>query len=357
MAAISQGKMTIKSHFKTYTVEFTDTLAEINAYAGQPETFFVVDRVVYNLYKNSLPVFPETRLFLIDALEDKKNIQTVLDICEHMTAMPSKRNTHLISIGGGITQDITGFVANVLYRGLRWTFYPTTLLAACDSCIGGKSSLNYKGFKNLLGSFYPPDVIRIYPKFFHTLSPRDYCSGLGEVVKFNVIAGRDGIDKIENDIDDLLQHDYGKLSAYIQSSLNFKKKFIEEDEFDKGRRILLNFAHTFGHAYETASTYGIPHGSAVALGMITANNISVQRGFISQAYALRIEKVCRRILTHIKLNKEWFKINTIITTIRKDKKQTNKEITAVLIKKGYNLGVFKDIKEEEIAGAIKFLLK
>jgi 3-dehydroquinate synthase len=294
-------------------------------------------------------------LFLIDAKETEKNIQTVMDICEKMTAMPSKRNTHLVSVGGGIVQDITGFVATSLYRGIRWTFYPSTLLAACDSCIGGKSSLNYKGFKNLLGSFYPPDSIRIYPQFFKTLTPRDYCSGLGEVVKFNVIAGRDGLQRIESDLDDILRHDYKKLSAYIKSSLEFKKNFIEEDEFDKGVRILLNFAHTFGHAYEVVSEYAVPHGSAVALGMITANYISVQRGYLPVAYAERIEKICQRILVHIEKKKEWFGLDRIFLAIHKDKKQTSAAITAVLIKQDYSLGVFHDVQEDEIAKAIEHL--
>lgn len=347
--------ITIQSRFKQYTVDFINSLDSITELAKKPETFFVIDRIVYDLYKKELPKFPESRLFLMDAVEPQKNIQTVMDICEIMTVMPSKRNTHLVSMGGGIVQDVTGFVATSLYRGIKWTFYPSTLLAACDSCIGGKSSLNYKKFKNLLGSFYPPDTIPVYSQFFHTLSPKDYCSGLGEVVKFNVIAGKDGIDKIEKDIDALLNHDYEKLAVYIKNSLEFKKKFIEEDEFDKGVRILLNFAHTFGHAYETASEYAIPHGSAVALGMMTANNISVQRGLISQQYASRIENVCRKILTNIDIKKQWFDLKTVVSAIRKDKKQTNKEITAVLIKKDYSLGVFKDIKEEEIAKAIEHL--
>lgn len=349
--------MDIKSRFKTYRLDFINSLAEIEALAQQPDTYFVIDRIVYDLYKKELPVFSKDRLFLADALEDKKIIQTVMDICECMTTMPSKRNTHLVSIGGGIIQDITGLVANILYRGIRWTFFPSTLLAACDSCIGGKSSLNYKGFKNLLGSFYPPDEIHVYPKFFHTLSPRDYCSGLGEVVKFNIIAGPGGLVRIEKDIDDILQHDYDKLTVYIKSSLEFKKKFIEEDEFDKGIRILLNFAHTFGHAYEVISNYAIPHGSAVALGMITANNISVQRGFLPSAYAMRIEKVCHKILGNIEVKEEWFDLDKILVAIHKDKKQTSTAITAVLIKKDYTLGVFHDIQNEEIGKAVTHLLQ
>lgn len=349
--------MQIKSRFKEYSVEFVESLQEWADFAEAEDTFFVIDRKVYELYQGNLPGLPQNRLFLMDAEEDKKNIDTVLAICEKMTGMATKRNTHLVSMGGGIVQDVTGFVATSLYRGIRWTFYPTTLLAACDSCIGGKSSLNYKGFKNLLGSFYPPDDIRIFPQFFRTLTPRDYCSGLGEVVKFNVIAGEGGIERIENDIDAILAHDYDKLRIYIETSLRFKKNFIEEDEFDRGVRILLNFAHTFGHAFEVSSNYAIPHGSAVALGMMAANYISVKRGFIDVMYAKRIEALCCKILTNITLQETWFNNDVIINAIRKDKKQTNKDITAVFIQKDHSLKVFKDVKEEEILNATKHLME
>lgn len=349
--------MEIISRFKTYSVEFVDTLQRLHVLAEIKETFFVFDAKVYALYTESFPQLPADKLYLLDAVEQKKNMDTVLDICEKMTAMAAKRNTHLVSVGGGIVQDITGFVANSLYRGIKWTFYPSTLLAACDSCIGGKSSLNYKGFKNLLGSFYPPDEILIYPEFFRTLTARDYCSGLGEVVKFNVIAGKDGLEKIEKDIDCILEHDYEKLSEYVRSSLLFKKKFIEEDEFDRGVRILLNFAHTFGHALETVSDYAIPHGSAVAIGMMIANDISVQRGYLQETYAKRIRNVCKKILTNIEVKPEWTDIESLLVAIRKDKKQTSESINAVLIKDNLELAVFKDIKEKEIQKAVEKILQ
>ena len=340
--------MEIKSRFKTYRVEFVESLSLLGELAAEDDTFFVIDRAVYERYREQLPAGSAGRLFLMEAAEEHKTIATALAICEQMTAMPAKRNTHLMSIGGGIVQDVTGFVATSLYRGIRWTFLPTTLL--------GKSSLNYKGFKNLLGSFYPPDQIYIYQPFFRSLSPRDYCSGLGEVVKFNVIAGKEGLAHIEADVDALLAHDYEKLEQYIQSSLEFKKKFIEADEFDRGERILLNFAHTFGHAYETVSRYAVPHGSAVALGMMTANAISVRRGMIPQDYADRIAAVCRKILTHVEIKKEYFDLKAAVSAIRKDKKQTDRNITAVLINEKYELSVFRDVEEEEIAFAINHLL-
>lgn len=142
----------------------------------------------------------------------------------------------------------------------------------------GKTSLNYKKFKNLLGTFFPPDEIRICTPFFKTLTEKDFQSGLGEVVKFNVMFGEKGIRNIEDNIDELLKRDDDKLLQFVNSSLLFKKDFIEEDEFDRGVRIHLNFAHTFGHAFETMSHYEIPHGTAVAMGTIVANRISLSRG-------------------------------------------------------------------------------
>ena len=353
----------IHSHFKDYKVRFTDSLNGIVEAYDKPESFFVMDRKIIELYGEELKLkaagqgvgaLPGDRLYIIDALEENKTVDTALDICEKMTSMPSKRNTHLISIGGGIVQDITGFVANVLYRGIDWTFYPSTLLAGCDSCIGGKTSLNYKGYKNLLGTFYPPDEIIIYPGLYQTLTERDYMSGLGEVVKFNVMAGRDGIDRIEKDLDSLLSRDHDTVNEYIQRSLSFKKDFIEEDEFDKGRRILLNFAHTFGHAYEVSSKYEIPHGSAVALGMVTANRISLKRGILREEFAKRIEDVCRRILK-LELKEEWFADDTILGAIRKDKKQVDTAIRAVLMDNDLTLHIVKDLTDDEVKEAISYI--
>ena len=349
--------MKIKSAFKEYSVDFCRDLSLLRDLAAAKDTFFVLDCTVYEIYKDRLPDLPKERFFLLEAIEEKKDMAAMLAICERMTEMSAKRNSHLVSLGGGITQDVTGFVATALYRGIRWTFFPTTLLAACDSCIGGKSSLNYKGFKNLLGSFYPPDEIFIYPEFFRSLSPRDYCSGLGEVVKFNVIAGAAGIDGMERDMEAILAHDYEKLLQYVRTSLDFKRGFIEEDEFDRGKRVLLNYAHTFGHAFESVSFYEIPHGSAVALGMITANAVSVKRGFIEEAYAARIAALCMKILAHIPWREEWFAPAGIIAAIHKDKKQTSERITAVLLNKAHELSVYRDVEEEEIRQALACLLQ
>ena len=191
--------MIIKSSTKDYEVNIYRDFSKAKALEVDKNTFVVIDKILYSLYKEELfENIPSEQLYILEAIEDNKRIETALEICEIMTSIPAKRNAKLISFGGGIVQDVTGFVANILYRGIHWTFYPTTLLAACDSCIGGKTSLNYKKFKNLLGTFFPPDEVNICTPFFKTLSEKDFQSGLGEVVKFNVMFGEAGIKNMED---------------------------------------------------------------------------------------------------------------------------------------------------------------
>ena len=145
--------MKIQSKLKEYDIIIESSTDFLTGLSKVSNAQFVIDEKVYHLYKELFADIPEDRLILVEALEKNKVIDTALDICEKITEIPAKRNATLISIGGGIIQDITGFVANITYRGINWIFVPTTLLAACDSCIGGKTSLNYKKYKNLLGTF------------------------------------------------------------------------------------------------------------------------------------------------------------------------------------------------------------
>ena len=350
--------MLIQSATKKYEVSIHSSLDPVKDMVVDEKTFVVIDKQVYELYCGQLfQNIPQDRLYLLEATEVNKVLDTALDICERMTSIPAKRNAKLISLGGGIVQDVTGFAANILYRGIHWTFFPTTLLASCDSCIGGKTSLNYKKFKNLLGTFYPPDSIQICTPFFKTLTERDYQSGLGEVVKFNVMRGEAGIESMEANIGSLLERDDATLLTFVESSLAFKKAFIEQDEFDRGVRIQLNFAHTFGHAFESMSQYAIPHGTAVAMGTIAANRISVSRGWMTEQTAQRIENVPYQII-HIDKQDIAVSMDDIISAIRKDKKQTSSSLTAVLMKgEDLKLEIVHDVEPGEIEAAVGYLFE
>lgn len=349
--------MIIKSNLKDYSVKTESNFDFVKTLIEMENTYFVIDKNVYELYKEMLfSKIPNDKLMVFEALESNKTIESALHICEAMTSIPAKRNARIVSFGGGIIQDVTGFAANILYRGIPWTYVPTTLLAACDSCIGGKTSLNYKHYKNLFGTFYPPEDIRICTEFFKTLSERDFQSGLGEVVKFNIMYGEKGLSRIEQDLELLLKRDEETLNKYVESSLLFKKPFIQEDEFDKGIRIHLNFAHTFGHALETISKYIVPHGTAVAMGMVIANRISLQRGLLEEDLVLRSEEVLKSII-NVNHKEIVLDIDLIVDAIKKDKKQTNADLTAVLLYDDMKIGIFKDIKREEINIALESLYK
>ena len=162
--------MIIESSIKKYEVHIEKSFEFIENLLAKENAFFVIDENVYSLYNEKLfSYINKDQLYIFNAIESNKTIDKALDICEKLTDFNAKKNLHLISFGGGIVQDITGFVANILYRGIHWTFIPTTLLAACDSCIGGKTSLNYKHFKNLLGTFYPPDEIYMLSIFLYVI--------------------------------------------------------------------------------------------------------------------------------------------------------------------------------------------
>lgn len=350
--------MKIKSNLKDYEVVFEDSNIFFRELLATRDAKFIIDKNVYQLYEKEFQGVSKEKLLLLEANEENKVIETALSICEQIIAISAKRNTTLISIGGGIIQDITGFVANIMYRGIHWIFVPTTLLAACDSCIGGKTSLNYKRYKNLLGTIYPPDKIYIYPQLFQTLTLRDYKSGLGEVVKFNIMAGEKGLEEIETSLDALLRREPLVINYFVEKSLLFKKNFIEQDEFDRGERIKLNFAHTFGHAIEAVSNYEIPHGTAVAIGMIMANRISNSRKWIENPIVKRSEALLLKVID-IDITLLERPISDYMDAIRKDKKQTNDSLTAVLIKKyGYDaeLQVVHDVSQKEIEDAINYFI-
>lgn len=346
--------MEIQASSKIYSVQINDQLDAAAHLAIDDKCFIVIDEILYGLYKPLFAHLPMDRLFILESTEENKVIETALKICERMTDISAKRNARLISLGGGIVQDITGFVASILYRGIHWTFFPTTLLAACDSCIGSKTSLNYKSYKNLLGTFYPPDDICICTPFFKTLSERDYKSGLGEVVKFHVMQGEAGIAQMETQLPALLRRDEMILREVVKNSLKFKKSFVEKDEFDRGERIKLNFAHTFGHAFETTSHYVIPHGTAVAMGTIVANRISLTRKWLAPDIVFRTEKLLQKII-QVDKSKCSLDMDQILTAIHKDKKQIGNSITAILLR-GTNmeLQVVHDVTREEIETAVKY---
>jgi len=344
--------MKIQSKMKEYNVEFTDNFSFLTEIKNISNKLIVIDKNVFNLYKDNLFCnFDQNEIFLIDATENNKTINTVIDLCKRMTELPAKRNATIVAFGGGITQDIVGFASTILYRGINWYFIPTTLLAQADSCIGSKTSLNLESYKNLLGTFYPPTKIYIDLEFLNTLSRVDFNSGIGEIVKFNCMAGQNNFNELKEDIEELLVKNNQTLIKYVKKSLILKKTYIEEDEEDLRTRNVLNYGHTFGHAIETLSKYEIPHGQAVLIGMIIANDISVSRGILSFEKSKEISDICYKVL-NVEIKKEFLEFNKFLDCIKNDKKRQGKKLSGILLNDEYKLDRIHDIEDEEVEKAL-----
>jgi 3-dehydroquinate synthase len=213
------------------------------------------------------------------ATEDFKTLDTVGVIIARMREAGMNRASHLYAYGGGIIQDLATFAASCYQRGIAWSYCPTTLLGMVDSCIGGKSSINVAGYKNIAGNFYPPREILVDVTFCRTLESVEKIAGLCEAVKICFAAQGDAFSRYLS----LFAEPAAFLSEQqlldvVALSLTTKKTFIEEDEFDRGVRLLLNFGHTFGHAIEAATQFAITHGVAVGIGMLAEIELSRQLG-------------------------------------------------------------------------------
>lgn len=305
----------IKSRINDYIVEFK-TLTELEKICDNK--IVVIDNNVYKYYKQ---YFSNCDLIKMNCIEETKSLDGTAYILNEFVKRKIKSNANIIIVGGGILQDVAGFACSVYCRGIKYTLFPTTLLSQCDSCIGGKTSINFSSIKNILGTFYPPENIYICTEFLKTLSSEDYASGLGEIIKFNLL---------KYSMDWFVKKDIKKdVEELIFDSLSYKNKIIEIDEFDKKERKFLNFGHTFGHALEISSNYSISHGTAVLFGILIANKVAVRLGYLKKDYYF---ETIINFTKHQKISKEWFNFSNLIEIIKLDKKNTG-QINMILLSK------------------------
>lgn len=298
---IKKDRLLIQSHPNKYEVlfqKFTNTFGD--------NEVVLVDANVQRLYN-----IQHSKLITIEAIEANKNIDTVLLVCEKLLNFDFDRGDTLIVIGGGITQDIGAYTAKTFKRGINWIFYPTTLLSQCDSCIGGKTALNFKTYKNQLALFSAPSKVIIDTNFLTTLTDQDILSGHGEIVKLFLTGGQYYIDNFDS----------FDLETKIYHSLSIKKAVVELDEFELLERKSLNYGHSFGHAIEAVTNYEIPHGEAVLLGIEIINKLYTQSQDISNLIG--------RFTSLSKLKQ--VSIDQVINAMKTDKKVANGVISLVVV--------------------------
>jgi 3-dehydroquinate synthase len=295
MAVSPASDLRITSRFREYEVHFTDAFDRCLGADLRPGDVVVLDRALLTAHGTRLrAAIGGNPVLEIEATEEQKGYHRIGDLIERLIGLGFRKQHRLVAVGGGITQDATAFIASILYRGVDWLFYPTTLLAQGDSCIGSKTSVNFGRFKNQLGGFYPPARIVIDPVFLRSLPESEVRSGLGEMAHYFLIGGEADFERYRADLESALTTGES-ISGLIRRSLEIKRAMVERDEFDRGPRQIFNYGHTFGHALESLTQYRIPHGIAVSYGMDLANMVSVELGLLDEGTRQRARAVLSRV--------------------------------------------------------------
>jgi 3-dehydroquinate synthase len=295
----------------------------------------ITDRNVERLYGNALLERMrregiKAHILSFEPGEKSKNLENYNSIMEKLVSSGLDRGSALIALGGGVPGDITGFAASTYMRGIKFIQVPTTLLAMVDSSIGGKTGVNLRAGKNLVGTFHQPEKVFIDTSTLDTLPEEEFTNGLIELVKHALIRNRTLADFIEKNIGTIMKREKGILEEIITESLKIKADIVEKDEKESGLRMLLNYGHTFGHAFETLSDSGIAHGEAVAAGMMIAGRLSNRVGKLSGEELERHNGLIEKIL---EVSIPAFVTEEIMEKMLSDKKARDGKIKFVLLKK------------------------
>ena len=292
-----------------------------------------VSKIKKSLSKKNKEIY----IFSLRANEANKNQKNINNILEILLNKNFSRKDCLISIGGGITGDIGGFAASIFKRGLMFINLPTTLLSQVDSSVGGKTGINSKHGKNLIGSFYQPNLVISDIDFLKTLPRRELICGYAEILKHSLISSKIFYKFLDKNVANILNLKSPYIDESIYESCKIKKFVVEKDEKEKNKRKILNFGHTFAHAYEASLGYSkkLNHGEAVLLGMKTALKFSLMKKMISKKDYQVILKHYKRVNLPSKITKYFSlkDIDKILSFMIKDKKNNSDKINLVLLKK------------------------
>jgi 3-dehydroquinate synthase len=279
----------------------------------------------------------KTTVHYFNASEKHKNQKSVDDILSILLSKNFNRNDCLISVGGGITGDVSGLAASLFKRGLKFINMPTTLLSQVDSSIGGKTGINTKYGKNLIGAFYQPSLVITDINFLHSLAKREIICGYGEILKHAIIADKKFFSFLDINGSQILKLKSPLIERAIFKSCSIKKKIVEIDEKEISIRKILNFGHTFAHAYEATLGYSkkLNHGEAVILGIKTAAKFSLLNKILNIKEFKLIENHLNKLNLPKNINKFFSlkNLNKILSFMKKDKKNNTSKINLVLLKK------------------------
>ncbi|MCG6909046.1 MAG: 3-dehydroquinate synthase [Deltaproteobacteria bacterium] len=325
-----------------------ESLDELRQYlpAGR-RVAVITDTIVRDLYAKRFP--QDAACITIGVGEEVKTMATVEHIFEQLIAMDADRSTFIVGIGGGIVCDIAGLAASLYLRGVDFGYVSTTLLAQVDASVGGKTGVNFGGYKNMVGVFNQPRFVICDTSLLGTLPAGEVSCGFAEIVKHGVIADADMFAYLERNSAGALALDDAVLQHLVVASVDIKAGVVGRDEKEKGERRILNFGHTFGHAIEKST--GLRHGEAVSLGMVIAAALSVERGLLSREDEARIVALLKSLQLPVKIEMDK---DAVLDALMKDKKRQGDSIKFVLAD-GLGGALVQDVGYGELTRIVKRL--
>ena len=293
-------------------------------------------------------------LYSFKAGEENKTLDTVREIYKFLIEERFDRKDLLIALGGGVVGDVTGFAAATYLRGIDFVQIPTTLLAQADSGIGGKTGVDFDGYKNMAGAFYMPRLVYMNISALKTLDDRQFYSGFAEVMKHGLIKDGSFYEWLLENMYEICDRDVGTLLEMVMRSCNIKKLVVEKDPTEKGDRALLNFGHTIGHAIEKAKNFTMTHGECVALGCVAAAYISWKHEWLSMEEYYEIRDMF--VPFNLPISLEDISPKEILALTKSDKKMEGGTIKFVLLKKVGKALIDLNVTDEDILGAVSEIL-
>ena len=305
-----------------------------------------VDEVKNELEKTGNAVF----VYTFRAGEASKNLNTVEDVYEYLIINKFDRKDMIVALGGGVVGDLAGFTAATYLRGIDFIQVPTSLLAQVDSSIGGKTGVDFRAYKNMVGAFHQPRLVYMNLSVLGSLSERLFNSGFGEIIKHGFIRDKEYYTWLKENIQHIKSHDYDALENMIAISCNIKRRVVELDPTEKGDRALLNFGHTLGHAIEKLKNFELYHGECVVLGMVAALEISRTRQLISDA---EYEDAINTFKAYnFPVTVDGISVEDVIKVSKNDKKMDAGKIKFILLDRIGNAYIDKTVTDDEMRAAL-----
>lgn len=362
---INELRLTVHNKTKAiydivYAENFNNLSNEISILSESPRRICIVtDSNVSPLYAEDIcnrlnEISTKVTIYTFPAGEQNKTLDTVKDIYKHLIMEGFDRKDLLIALGGGVVGDITGYTAATYLRGIDFVQIPTTLLSQCDSSIGGKTGVDFDGFKNMVGAFYMPKLVFMNVEVLRTLDDRQFFSGFAEVMKSALIKDAEFYEWLIENMYEISDKETETLKLMIYNSCDIKRQVVEKDPTEKADRALLNLGHTIGHAIEKAKGFELLHGECVALGCVAAAYISWHHKHLSMEEYYEIRDMF--VPFNLPISIEDIDSQNILKLTKSDKKMSAGHIKFILLKRIGKAFIDKTVTDQDIIDAVNSLI-